>query len=180
MVGVGERLVLQAADLLAVVGPGAVDVVQADVAPGRAADPARPSRGTAPHGRTLAEADLAFPSSQTCPACGFRDGPKPLYVREWTCGECGTVRDRDHNADRRDRIGDGAAATLSPRPVNLGGASAAPVLSPGDHSQRGPLILRSDHPRARRWIRRTAVSGKVDGNRPPLFQGPASLCEADA
>lgn len=39
IVDVGERGGLQAADLVAVVGPGALDVVQADVAPGKAADP---------------------------------------------------------------------------------------------------------------------------------------------
>ncbi|MEU1410047.1 RNA-guided endonuclease TnpB family protein [Streptomyces sp. NPDC005731] len=52
------------------------------------------------HGRTFAKVDRAFPSSQICSACGLRDGPKPLHVREWTCGECGTVHDRDHNAAR--------------------------------------------------------------------------------
>ena len=35
---VGEHGGLQAADLVAVVDPGALDVVQADVAPGKAAD----------------------------------------------------------------------------------------------------------------------------------------------
>ncbi|MFJ9752576.1 zinc ribbon domain-containing protein [Streptomyces chartreusis] len=35
-----------------------------------------------------------------CSACGFGDGPKPLHVREWACGACGTVHDRDHNAAR--------------------------------------------------------------------------------
>ncbi|MFF4136401.1 RNA-guided endonuclease TnpB family protein [Streptomyces mirabilis] len=52
------------------------------------------------HGRTFARVDRAFPSSQVCSACGFRDGPKPLHVREWTCGACGTVHDRDHDAAR--------------------------------------------------------------------------------
>ncbi len=52
------------------------------------------------HGRTFAKVGRAFPSSQICSACGFRDGPKPLHVREWTCGACGTVHDRDHNAGR--------------------------------------------------------------------------------
>ncbi|SFF71564.1 transposase, IS605 OrfB family, central region [Streptomyces mirabilis] len=47
------------------------------------------------HGRTFAKADRAFPSSQVCSACGFRDGPKPLHVRERTCGECGTVHGRN-------------------------------------------------------------------------------------
>ncbi|MFE2181015.1 helix-turn-helix domain-containing protein [Streptomyces sp. NPDC059455] len=48
----------------------------------------------------LAEVDRAFPSSQICSACGFRDGRKPLHVREWTCRQCATVHDRDHNAAR--------------------------------------------------------------------------------
>ncbi|WP_405743924.1 transposase [Streptomyces sp. NBC_01525] len=42
--------------------------------------------------------DRAFPSSQICSVCAFRDGPKPLHVREWTCRGCGTVHDRDDNA----------------------------------------------------------------------------------
>ncbi|MCC5036940.1 transposase [Streptomyces sp. WAC 00631] len=52
------------------------------------------------HGRTFARVDRAFPSSQVCSACGFRDGSKPLHVRQWTCRACGTVHDRDHNAAR--------------------------------------------------------------------------------
>ncbi|MER7478765.1 transposase [Streptomyces sp. NPDC126510] len=52
------------------------------------------------HGRTFAKVDRAFPSSQICSACGFRDGAKPLHVREWTCNACGTVHERDHNAAR--------------------------------------------------------------------------------
>ncbi|MFJ7293490.1 RNA-guided endonuclease InsQ/TnpB family protein [Streptomyces collinus] len=52
------------------------------------------------HGRTFAKVDRDFPSSQICSACGFRDGPKPLHIRQWTCGGCGTVHDRDHNAAR--------------------------------------------------------------------------------
>ncbi|WP_432187052.1 RNA-guided endonuclease InsQ/TnpB family protein [Streptomyces sp. Tue6028] len=52
------------------------------------------------HGRTFTKVDRAFPSSQVCSACGFRDGPMPLHVREWTCGECHAVHDRDHNAAR--------------------------------------------------------------------------------
>ncbi|MGW7403209.1 zinc ribbon domain-containing protein [Streptomyces sp. NPDC054833] len=39
-------------------------------------------------------------SAPVCSACGFRDGPEPLHVREWTCGECVAVHDRDHNAAR--------------------------------------------------------------------------------
>ncbi|GGR44158.1 transposase [Streptomyces aurantiogriseus] len=52
------------------------------------------------HGRTFAKVDRAFPSSQVCSACGYRGGPKPLHIRQWTCGECHSVHDRDHNAAR--------------------------------------------------------------------------------
>ncbi|NVI85918.1 RNA-guided endonuclease TnpB family protein [Actinomadura sp. BRA 177] len=52
------------------------------------------------HGRTFARVDRAFPSSQLCSGCGYRDGPRPLHVRRWTCGECGAEHDRDVNAAR--------------------------------------------------------------------------------
>lgn len=52
------------------------------------------------YGRTFARVDRAFPSSQLCSRCGHRDGPKPLHVREWQCGQCQTVHDRDANAAR--------------------------------------------------------------------------------
>ena len=35
------------------------------------------------------------PTSQVCSACGVKDGPKPLSVREWTCPHCATAHDRD-------------------------------------------------------------------------------------
>ncbi|MFI9724583.1 RNA-guided endonuclease InsQ/TnpB family protein [Streptomyces sp. NPDC052396] len=44
--------------------------------------------------RTFAKVNRAFPPSQICSACRFRDGPKPLHVREWTCralGPCTTA-----------------------------------------------------------------------------------------
>jgi putative transposase len=52
----------------------------------------------AQYGRTFARVDRFFPSSQLCSACGVKDGPKPLAVREWTCANCETVHDRDVNA----------------------------------------------------------------------------------
>lgn len=52
------------------------------------------------YGRTFAKADRWLPSSQTCHVCFVIDGPKPLSVREWTCGACQTTHDRDVNAAR--------------------------------------------------------------------------------
>ncbi|MEV5085457.1 RNA-guided endonuclease TnpB family protein [Streptomyces sp. NPDC056159] len=52
------------------------------------------------YGRTFAKVDRWLPSSQTCHVCGVIDGPKPLIVREWTCGGCQTIHDRDVNAAR--------------------------------------------------------------------------------
>ncbi|MEV7861022.1 RNA-guided endonuclease TnpB family protein [Streptomyces hirsutus] len=87
------------------------------------------------HGRTFAKVDRVFPSSQVCSACGFRDGPKPLHVREWTCSACGTVHDRDHNAARnvlcegRRIVAAGRAETLN--------ACGAPVRRAPVPAQRG-------------------------------------------
>ncbi|MFJ9659403.1 zinc ribbon domain-containing protein [Streptomyces griseoflavus] len=81
-------------------------------------------------------------AARACSACGFRDGPKPLHVRQWTCGECGTAHDRDHNAARnvlfegRRIVAAGRAETL-----NACGApvSRAHVPAPAEQ-QAGPLL----------------------------------------
>lgn len=52
----------------------------------------------AKHGRHFGRIGRFEPTSQVCSACGMKDGPKPLHVREWTCQACGTVHDRDENA----------------------------------------------------------------------------------
>ncbi|OXM17527.1 hypothetical protein CGZ75_07625 [Paenibacillus herberti] len=40
-----------------------------------------------------------YPSSQLCHVCGFRNPEvKQLGIREWSCSDCGTQHDRDHNA----------------------------------------------------------------------------------
>jgi IS605 OrfB family transposase len=52
------------------------------------------------YGREFRKIGRFEPTSQVCSACGIKDGPKPLSVREWTCQECGTVHDRDVNAAR--------------------------------------------------------------------------------
>ena len=50
------------------------------------------------YGRTFARIGRLEPTSQVCSACGVKDGPKPLSVREWVCVTCGAVHDRDVNA----------------------------------------------------------------------------------
>lgn len=51
------------------------------------------------YGKHVVTVDRFFPSSQLCSACGAQwSGTKDLSIREWTCPECGTVHDRDHNA----------------------------------------------------------------------------------
>ena len=48
-------------------------------------------------------------TSQTCSVCGVLEGPKPLSVREWTCGACGVHLDRDWNAATNIMIAAGQA-----------------------------------------------------------------------
>ena len=50
------------------------------------------------YGREIIRIDTWYPSSQICSHCGYKDGKKPLSVREWTCPECGTHHERDINA----------------------------------------------------------------------------------
>jgi putative transposase len=52
------------------------------------------------YGRRFDKIGRFEPTSQVCSTCGVKDGPKPLHVREWECGQCGTVHDRDVNAAR--------------------------------------------------------------------------------
>ena len=56
------------------------------------------------YGRAVVKVSRWFPSSQICSACGVKDGPKPLNVREWTCAACGARHDRDVNAARNIRL----------------------------------------------------------------------------
>ncbi|GAB3998260.1 hypothetical protein GCM10029992_23590 [Glycomyces albus] len=52
-------------------------------------------------GRAFAKVDRYFPSTRLCSTCGALSGPQGLQglaVRQWAC-ECGTVHDRDANAE---------------------------------------------------------------------------------
>ena len=66
-------------------------------------------------GRTVAHIDRWCPSSQVCSQCGYRDGKKPLNVREWECPDCGTLLDRDYNAALNILDAAGLAESLNAR-----------------------------------------------------------------
>ena len=50
------------------------------------------------YGREFHRIGRFTPTSQTCSACGVKDGPKPLHVHALRCGSCGAHLDRDINA----------------------------------------------------------------------------------
>ncbi|MFD0267346.1 RNA-guided endonuclease InsQ/TnpB family protein [Streptomyces sp. NPDC127106] len=82
------------------------------------------------YGRTFHRIGRFEPTSQVCSACGVKDGPKPLHVREWTCGACGTVLDRDINA----AVNVAKAAGLA---VPACRAQVRPVLVPAQRVEAG-------------------------------------------
>ncbi|WP_405769981.1 RNA-guided endonuclease InsQ/TnpB family protein [Streptomyces sp. NBC_01538] len=82
------------------------------------------------YGRKFVKIGRFEPTSQVCSACGHRDGPKPLHVREWTCPACDTLHDRDHNA----AINVKQAAGLA---VSACGAPVRPGLVPAQREETG-------------------------------------------
>jgi len=81
------------------------------------------------YGRTFHQVGRFTPTSQTCSACGAKDGPKPLHVRSWQCKACGVVHDRDVNA-ARNVLAAGRAERLNA----CGGTirPGAPLARPGE------------------------------------------------
>ena len=60
------------------------------------------------------------PTSQTCSACGVKDGRKPLHVRAWQCRSCGVWLGRDINAAVNVARAAGLAVTACRAQVRLG------------------------------------------------------------
>jgi transposase len=85
------------------------------------------------HGRTFGKIGRFEPTSQLCSACGVKDGPKPLSVRQWTCGGCGAEHDRDVNA-ARNIVTAGRAGTL-----NACGGTIRPGLALARPAETGTL-----------------------------------------
>jgi putative transposase len=72
------------------------------------------------------------PTSQVCSACGVKDGPKPLNVREWECQACGAVHDRDVNAARNI-----LALGRRERLINARGGQVRPPLAVAQAGEAG-------------------------------------------
>jgi putative transposase len=90
------------------------------------------------HGREFRRAGRFEPTSRTCSACGVKDGPKPLHVREWECPPCRAWLDRDVNA----AVNVAKAAGLA---VTACGAQVRPeALGLAQRSEAGT------HPKSRR------------------------------
>ena len=83
------------------------------------------------YGRVFAKVGRFEPTSQVCSACGVRDGPKPLSVREWTCAACGAVHDRDLNAARN------VLALGRRESLNARGSGVRPGQTLADASEAG-------------------------------------------
>ena len=76
------------------------------------------------YGRRFHRIGKFEPTSQVCSACGARDGPKPLHIRIWQCGECGAWLDRDVNAAVNVARAAGLAVTACGAQVRPGFAPA--------------------------------------------------------
>jgi putative transposase len=89
------------------------------------------------YGRQFHRIGRFEPTSQTCSACGVKDGPKPLHVRAWQCPACGAWLDRDINAA-----------------VNVAKAAGLAVTACGAQVRPGPALAQrgeaGTHPTSRR------------------------------
>ncbi|MFB7848234.1 RNA-guided endonuclease InsQ/TnpB family protein [Streptomyces sp. NPDC056053] len=81
-------------------------------------------------GRSFHRIGRFEPTSQVCCVCGVKDGPKPLHVRTWECGACGSVLDRDINA----AVNVAKAAGLA---VSACRAQVRPVPVPAQRGEAG-------------------------------------------
>jgi putative transposase len=72
----------------------------------------------------LVVADRWYPGSRLCSVCGWKNEALTLKDREWTCGCCGTLHARDHNAAvNLERLATETALPVA-SPTGNGGATA--------------------------------------------------------
>jgi putative transposase len=100
------------------------------------------------YGRTFIKIGRFTPTSQTCSACGVKDGPKPLHIRAWRCQRCGAWLDRDINAAINIAKAAGLAVTAceaqvrpEPVPAQRGEAGTHPKSPPEAAGQAGISAL---------------------------------------
>lgn len=98
------------------------------------------------YGTRLVIADRWYPSSRLCSVCDWKNEALTLRDREWTCPQCGTQHDRDHNA----------ALNLQ----RLATATALPVASPSGNGGATSGSI-------------PGVAGKVTPVRPALTLTPS-------
>ncbi len=85
------------------------------------------------YGREFRRIGRFEPTSQVCSACGVRDGPKPLHVRQWTCATCGVTHDRDINAAKN------IAALGRREALNARGGQVRPAATLAPAGEAGSL-----------------------------------------
>ena len=85
------------------------------------------------YGRQFRRIGRFEPTSQVCSSCGVKDGPKPLHVREWTCGACGVTHDRDINAAKN------IAALGRREALNARGGQVRPAATLAPAGETGSL-----------------------------------------
>jgi len=66
------------------------------------------------YGRRLVVIDRWYPSSKTCPACGYLPAELGLDTRHWVCPSCGARHDRDVNAAKNILAAGRAVAGVPP------------------------------------------------------------------
>jgi putative transposase len=91
------------------------------------------------YGRMFVKIGRFEPTSQVCSLCGVNDGRKPLHVREWLCGACGAILDRDVNA----AVNIGLAAGLA---VSACGAQVRRAVLPAQRGETGTHPKRRTQP----------------------------------
>jgi putative transposase len=110
------------------------DLAVAGLARTRVAKSVHDAGWAAQHGRQIVRISRWEPTSQTCSACGHRDGPKPLKARAWTCQACGTLHERDSNAARNILVAAGLTETQNACGGNVSpGATLAVADEAGTH-----------------------------------------------
>jgi putative transposase len=73
-------------------------------------------------GKRLVVIDRWFPSTKTCSHCGHLLARLSLGTRHWTCPDCGTLHDRDHNA-AKNILAEGLSVTACGADVRRTGVS---------------------------------------------------------